>query len=405
MAAEEWITNILRRVVKPVAVVALTVVVAAIIVIAVVIAVRTRDVALPSPPGPFPVGRIITTWADTSRQGTLGDAPDEPRTLPVWIWYPAQGGGSPLPYVPAEWSRAREADRGIGTLLFQSPSSIHGHATDAPPSPQGAPYPVIVLEPGLGPTIVDYTSLAEDLASRGYVVIGLNPTHSAAVSVVDGRVIAQNALGTIAENTSPEEQKRQGDALVEVWAADYRFAIDEATRLNADANSAFAGLLDLRHIGLLGHSFGGAAALEASRLDTRVAAAADIDGWPYGLVARSGVNRPVLVVSSEVGSDANAPGAQDANTALAAVVAGAPGGYSVSIDGARHFNFTDSAVTFSPVERLTGVLGAIDGERGLQITSAYLGAFFDQTLKGRVSPLLLGASKEYPEVRVTSPRR
>ena len=290
-------------------------------------------------------------------------------------------------------------------MLFQNPDSIRSHATDAPPSPQGAPYPMIVLEPGLGPTIVDYTSLAEDLASRGYVVMGLNPTHSAAISVVGGWVITQNALGTIAENTPPEGAKRQGDAPVEVWAADDRFALDQATRLNADASSAFAGMLDLRHVGLLGHSFGGAAALEASRLDTRVAAAADIDGWPYGVVARGGLNRPVLVVSSEVGSDANAPGAQAANAALAAIVAGAPGDYSVSIDGARHFNFTDSAVTFSPVERLTGVLGAIDGARGLQITSAYLGAFFDQTLKGRVSSLLLGASKEYPEVRMTSHQR
>ena len=122
-------------------------------------------------------------------------------------------------------------------------------------------------------------------------------------------------------------------------------------------------------------------------------------------MARSGMNRPVMIVSSEIGSDANAPGAQATNTALAAIVAGAPGGYSVSIDGARHFNFTDSAVAFSPVERLTGLLGTIDGVRGLQITSAYLGAFFDQTLKGRVSPLLLGASKGYPEVRVTSHSR
>lgn len=398
-------TNILRRVIKPVAVVALAAVVAAIIAIAGVIALRTRDVGLPTPPGPFPVGRVIATWVDTSRRGTLGDAPSEPRTLPVWIWYPAQGGGSPLPYMPAEWARAREADRGIGSLLFQSPGSIHGHATDAPPSPQGAPYPVIVLAPGLGPTIVDYTSLAEDLASRGYVVIGLNPTHSAAISVAGGRVIAQNALGTIAENTSPEEQKRQGDALVEVWAADDRFAIDQAARLNGDASSPLAGKLDLRHIGLLGHSFGGAAALEASRLDPRVAAAADIDGWPYGVVARSGANRPVLVVSSEVGSDAKAPEAQAANAALAAIVAGAPEGYSLSIVGARHFNFTDLAVTFSPVERMTGVLGSIDGARGLQITSAYLGAFFDQTLRGRVSPAPQGASKEYPEVRVTLPRR
>jgi predicted dienelactone hydrolase len=390
---------------KAAAVVALAAVVAVIIGVVGVLVVRAKDVTLPAPAGQYPVGRTITTWADSSRRGALGDAPGEPRTLSVWIWYPARPGGSPVPYMPPEWARERQADRGLGSLLFQNPKSIQGHATDAPPSPQGAPYPVIVLEPGLGPTIADYTSLAEDLASRGYVVIGLNPTHSAAISVVGGKVIAQNALGTIAENASPEEARRQGDALNKVWAADDRFAIDQAAKLNADSASGFAGMLDLQHIGLLGHSFGGAAALEASRLDTRVAAAADIDGWPYGVVAQSGLDRPVLLVSSEAESDATAPGAQAANAALAAIVAGAPDGFSVSIDGARHFNFTDSAVTFSPVERLTGVLGTINGARGLQITSAYLAAFFDQTLKGRASPLLEGGSEAYPEVRATSHRR
>jgi len=64
-----------------------------------------------------------------------------------------------------------------------------------------------------------------------------------------------------------------------------------------------------------------------------------------------------MIVSSEIGSDANAPGAQATNTALAAIVAGAPGGYSVSIDGARHFNWAEPTIPRDHLNTKTHYLG------------------------------------------------
>ena len=56
---------------------------------------------------------------------------------------------------------------------------------------------------------------------------------------------------------------------------------------------------------MLGHSFGGAAALEACRLDARLLACADLDGLPFGPVRTEGVGRPALVLLSQpVDSDA-----------------------------------------------------------------------------------------------------
>jgi hypothetical protein len=71
----------------------------------------------------------------------------------------------------------------------------------------------------------------------------------------------------------------------------------------------------------------------------------------------------------------------------------------VTIRGARHFNFTDYAVEFSPVLKLLGMLGPIDGKRGLHVSNAYTLAFFDTYLKGTGSPLLQGSSTDYPEVK------
>jgi hypothetical protein len=113
----------------------------------------------------------------------------------------------------------------------------------------------------------------------------------------------------------------------------------------------------------------------------------------------------VLLVSSDTSGDRATPEVLKSDAELAAILDGAPQSYKVSIRGTRHFNFTDSAVGFNPLERLTGVLGKIDGARGLVITSEYLAAFFDRTLKGQSSPLLEGPSAAYPEVTLAVHRR
>jgi hypothetical protein len=50
-----------------------------------------------------------------------------------------------------------------------------------------------------------------------------------------------------------------------------------------------------------------------------------------------------------------------------------------------------------------GLLSSIDGARGLQITCAYVLAFFEQELNQAPSPLLRRPSSAYPEVHVWTP--
>jgi predicted dienelactone hydrolase len=363
---------------------------------------RSRVVTLPAPGGPYPVGRLITTWTDGERQETLGGPPGLPRRISVWIWYPAESGGAALPYMPTEWAHARQAERGIGSLLFQAVGSIHDHATDSGLTSRGEEFPVLVMEPGLGLLIPEFTTLAEDLASQGYVVIGLNPTYSASITVLDGQVVKQSDLGNIPEDASLDQFYQRGDELVTVWAADDRFTIDQVVRMDGDPSSLFAGRLDTHHIGLLGHSFGGAAALEACHLDERCSAAADLDGTSFGSVASTGLDRPVMLMLSASEDQTGSPILQKSSRDLETIFNQSRQSYQIVIRGALHFNFSDYAVEFMPLGRPLGILGSIDGVRGLQIASAYLAGFFNQTLKGQPSPLLQGTSSDYPEVQITS---
>lgn len=57
---------------------------------------------------------------------------------------------------------------------------------------------------------------------------------------------------------------------------------------------------------------------------------------------------------------------------------------------------------FSPLMHLGGMLGSIDGARGLAVTRDYVLGFFNQYLNHQDSTLLAGSSAAYPEVTLKS---
>ena len=336
----------------------------------------------------------------------------------VWLWYPATPGpdASLGAYLPGQWGKVLERVR--GPFLWQRFDSIRVHAVpEAPVSTAQPSYPVLIFSTGYGRLPTDYTVLAEDLASHGYVVAGIANTYSAPVVVFpDGRVVKRIREAALPE-ASPEAAKRAADRLVMVWAADVIFVMNQLENLNADPTNPFNGRLDVTRIGVFGHALGGAAAAEVCSRDTRAKAGLDIDGWLFGDVRKVGLKQPFMFIMSEPA--AFPPLVPSVLRRFAERSEGAPvdvdrgidsiyrngeiqAGYHVTIRGARHFNFSDSAVLFSPIMKATGMLGPIEGARGLRITSDYVRAFFDKYLSNVDSPLLAGPSSAYPEVSLDS---
>jgi hypothetical protein len=66
------------------------------------------------------------------------------------------------------------------------------------------------------------------------------------------------------------------------------------------------------------------------------------------------------------------------------------------VAGAVHASFTDLALLADQAGLGTGA--ALPGARSLDITRAYVRAFFDQHLRGQPQPLLDQPSPHYPEV-------
>src|SRR5690349_6794848 len=117
-----------------------------------------RSSLLPAPSGRFPVG--VRTVADV--------APDATTRL----WYPAKratGNGAPA-YVDGA-SAAK-----LGVTMRQI-SRLRPHASvDSAPAPTTEARPAVVLMPGWGLPMAVSTTLAQDLASHGYVVVAIDPT-------------------------------------------------------------------------------------------------------------------------------------------------------------------------------------------------------------------------------------
>jgi predicted dienelactone hydrolase len=377
--------------------------------IAVLTVSRTSVQILPAPSGPYAVGRMELGWSDPTRVDTLAKQPNQPRQLAIWIWYPAQVNpdSQTAPYFPPAWAQARNQDQGIGILIERQLSRIKTHSYESARLDDAqAAYPVLIMEPGLGPAIPDYTVLAENLASHGYLVVGINPTFSSNLVVFpDGRVVTRSVKGTLPDNASPTQAQQIGNKLIAVWVNDVVFVINRLEAINATPASPFYQRLDLAHIGVFGHSFGGATSIIVCQQDPRCKAGANLDGSPFGSGKNAPIPVPFLLMSEDYSSEDSSAGC-DLNCVefRQAAKLGQPGAtYDLSIKGTRHFNFSDLPVRMvpavRPLFRAAGYIGSIEPSRGEEIASVYLLAFFDRYLENRDGGLLDGPSPEYPEVQ------
>ncbi|MFE9574389.1 alpha/beta hydrolase [Streptomyces sp. NPDC006692] len=364
---------------------------------------RGQQVTLPAPAGRYPVGRTTADWTDHARTDPLAPRPGMPRELSAWLWYPAAPapGAPPAPYAPGAWSGLHMGGLpGLGEISFDD---IRVHAVADAPVAVGR-FPVVVLEPGLGLAAPQYTTLAENLASHGYLVAGITPTYSANLTVLNGRPVSATPAGN-PQDSDAAAMRPANDRLVSVWAADDRFA---ATRVAAlAATGRFAGHVDAATTMYLGHSFGGAAALQACHDDSHCAGAADLDGTQFGTVVHSGLGKPMMLLASQSScitgtcrpSNADEQSERDAARALLAASTGPV--WSYRLNGAEHFNFSDYGAYYlaAPIRSVVG-LGSIDSDEALTITNAYLAAFVDHVARGLPEPLLAGRPSPYPQVEV-----
>jgi pimeloyl-ACP methyl ester carboxylesterase len=333
------------------------------------------------------------------------------RQVYAWVWYPAVSdpSGVKAPYYPRAWLAAHDAKSGwlITHLVNRDLANVQTHSiSDAPVSTAASSYPIVLLRAGASADMLDYTALAEDVASYGYVVVGIDVPYRSFVFVApDGQVIERTRRND-PDAHSGAQLVELGIRLIGVWSADLSFTLDQLQRQIA-AGGLLKGRLNFRKVGVVGHSLGGSTALQFCRDDERCVAGIDVDGLPLGTVVRTSLNKPFMFLLSDHEGETRGDSETDVAADLNAIYARLPayGRYYATIDGANHYNFSDGAAIKSPpaMKLLTG-LGVVhlDGRRQLAITSRIIERFFDVYLKGNGTSLSL-AMPEYPELKDARP--
>jgi len=405
--------RLLKRLLKGIAVLALFAVVGLLMLFALLWREHKTEITLPAPTGHFPVGRTTYNWVNTAETDELAPSSGAKREVVVWIWYPATAtSAAAVEYLPAPWRLADTQYSGVlmSQFLTRDLSLVRVHSTSDPDvSSEQRSYPVVIMRAGGGALTTDFTTLAEDLASHGYVVVGFDaPYRTSFVVFPDNRVVTRRAADN-PENLSVGQANRLINRLLPMWTSDTKFVVRQLAQLNAaDWSGKFTGRLDLQRLGMFGHSFGGATALQFCHDDSRCKAGIDIDGAPYGSVVREGLKQPFLFMVSEHSGEQSDPAIKQILADFRAIYDRLPNGrLFITLRGANHFSFSDQMLLKSHyvigLLRLLGV-APLEGRRGLAITTEYVHTFFDVYLKGEPAALLNKPPHLYPEVQSGLPQ-
>jgi predicted dienelactone hydrolase len=311
---------------------------------------------LPVPTGAFALGRTRYTWGD----------------IGAWVWYPAAIPAPADDYLPpairTDWEQARPA---FINFLTRDLSSVRGHsARDVGVSNAQPNYPVVILRAGGSGSALNYSALAEDLASHGYVVVGLDQTVTANPEQCSGR----------------NDEEDCATKIMTPLIAGIGRTIDHLRQLS-ESGPRFKSRLDLTRVGLLGHSFGGAQAAQFCSQDARCKAGINIDGRPFGTVITNGITVPFMFLLSDHGAPKDAV-SQRILSQIQSIYDRQPHAsrLRIVIRGAHHFTFSDEgallkSVVFRAVLRVLAGL-RISGRRQVEVTAYAVRSFFDAHLKG-----------------------
>jgi predicted dienelactone hydrolase len=358
------------------------------------------QVTLPAPTGPDPVGTVSLHLVQSDRPDPW--VAGRPRELMVSLWYPTRHVERypTAPYIPdAAWT-SLEQNIGIPVGSVAVPQTAGHDGAPVDRAPGGLPV-VLYSPPSSGDRSYN-TTLVQNLASRGYVVVTIDHTYS------DDEVEFPD--GYVAHRVLPAQETEQ-QIIDEVAQRDKdaRFVLDELTEIDHGHNpdvdhhplpEGLRGALNLSEVGMFGHSQGGATAAATMLDDPRIKAGINMDGGLLGPVVTTGLTRPFMLLSDALLNRNNS---------------GSWGSFWNASTGWKrdfqlldslHLSYSDAEVIFPQTASVMGltptgladIIGTIEPARAITVEEAYVDSFFDLHLRHRDNHLLDGASPLFPEM-------
>lgn len=356
----------------------------------------SHDVSfLPRLTGPYGVGVRTMHLVDQTRPENFTNDTDDFREMMIQVWYPisqAYLGERALYMNPPTflWLKGRSP-----VPLITIPDDAYkfvrpNERLEAPIAP--GTFPVIIFSPGYDGVYQIYTSFIEDLVSHGFVVVSINHPYVSGITVFpDNRTV-----GLAPVPTDPAQQAAFFAKSLRVIVQDAKFVLNTTVAMNV-SDPEFAGHFDLSHVGMYGHSFGGANTAVCCYEDSRFLAGLTLEGVFYENFTRGNITRPFLIMTAEsrFTNDSSVQFIWNHVTADT---------YKVGVLGSTHYAYTDVGVLLSHLvplipPKILG-FGTIPPKRMVNITRTYVDTFFEVYLQGAPRQQLLNLSAQFPEIEI-----
>lgn len=273
-------------------------------------------------------------------------------------------------------------------------------------------FPLVIFSHGAFGFSRSNFSMYEELVSNGYVVVSLDhPYHAFFCKDTSGKTVLVNfpfineVMAVNDDNTPENDIFDLSSQWIQIRIDDMNFVIDTIEAGKADSSSmnkwftendkAKEGveeamkLVDVKHIGLMGHSLGGATSVTVGRDREDICAVVDLDGTMLGEETGfengkySYKEEPYPVPLFVVDSQSHHEQAEYYQSLYVnnCIVENAKEAYRVYLKDSEHMNFTDLPL-FSPVLASKLGTGEVDAKECIMTMNRLVLQFMNYTLKG-----------------------
>lgn len=323
------------------------------------------------PDGPYRVGVFSRLLTDASRTNRY--VPTN-RSFMASVWYPAGALAGSLPAIHSD------AKLYIPGCINASARGLRSHALPGAPLAAAEPkYPLVIYAHGHWGTRTDNTRKVENLVSYGFIVLALDHINCCATVFPDGKLL----YGMDAPNIGTNDPITMSIATNR--AEDVYFVLDEVARWDSE-DALLKGRLDLEHIGIFGHSFGGGTSAAACAQEPRIQAGLSLDGG-FVFFPIPAFDRPFLILGGGDGDQFMAPYRNAYRNLFDQLTSDA---YWVHIQNSAHSDFTDTPWFDSPTS--TTLM------RRALVQDRYVVSFFRKYLRSEDDHFLDAAPATWPEV-------
>ncbi len=335
---------------------------------------------LPKPTGQYTVGTSLFYWVDSSRTEWYTSELNGFRKMMVQIWYPGVGNSDKAePYMDRMNERipAFATNMGIPSFAIHNMTNIKSNSISNIASVSGL-FPIVLFSHGLGGMRTQNSVQAEELASRGYIVIALDHMYDANISLYPDGSYA-DYISSVPKNISDEDWWEIRLKQLEMRTGDMQFILDRLIDIKSGSiSSPISGKLDLENIGIFGHSYGGTTSIWTSIIDDRIDACLTYDAWFLPIpdsILIVGIDKPYLHIGQTEWT--NPMNYQNLDTLIKN---SKNKKYRLEVIDANHFDFSDIPQYSSWAKRFK-ITGKISNEEIRGIMNDVTLEYFDHFLK------------------------